>query len=112
MIIKKENRVVHKNSDKCIAYEYSIEDKDINIAYIEIDGRYPDKGRVTNTECKEMLFVVEGSGKVVVEGKEIALNTHDVALILPNQKYYFEGKLKMVMPCSPAWFPKQHKEVD
>ena len=109
MIVKKSNRITHKNSDKCIAYEYLTNDKDINVAYVEIDGRYPDKGRVVNTKCKEIGFVTEGTGKLVVEGNEQTLGAQDVFLILPNQKYYFEGKLKLVVPCTPAWHPEQHK---
>jgi hypothetical protein len=46
MIVKKENRIRHENSPKCTAYEYMMDDKDINIALAEIDGRYPDTGLV------------------------------------------------------------------
>ena len=108
MIIKKKDRVRHENSPQCIAYEYPIEDKDINIAFVEIKGRYPDKGLVTNRRVKEMIFVKGGSGKIVIEGTEHLLEEGDAILILPGEAYFFDGNLELVVPCSPAWYPEQH----
>jgi len=33
-------------------------------------------------------------------------------LIEPGEKYYWEGKMTMFMPCVPAWYAEQHKEVE
>jgi mannose-6-phosphate isomerase-like protein (cupin superfamily) len=110
-IVRKVDAKEFKNSDVCTAFEYPLGDKDINGAVIKLDGRYPDTGRVTNKACKELVFVVRGSGKVVVEGQETELSEGDLAIILPGEKYYFEGKLEMFMPCTPAWYPEQHEEV-
>lgn len=112
MIIKKENRLRHENSPKCIAYEYLHNDKDINVAQIEIDGRYPDIGQVTNKKVKELIFVVEGNGRIVIDNKEDKITEGDAVLILPNQKYSIEGKLKLVISCTPAWSPEQHEIVN
>lgn len=109
MILKKKDRVRHENSPKCIAFEYPMEDKDINVAFIEIKGRYPDEGQVTNEIVKELFFVTKGKGKITIDGKESELEEGDSALILPKQKYFFEGKLSIVVSCAPAWFPEQHK---
>ena len=110
-IIKKENRIIFENSPKCIAYEYPMEDKDINVAIIEIDGRYPDKGHVLNEKVKELVLVTKGRGKIVIENTKLDLNEGDVALIQPKEKYFFEGKLKMIVTCSPAWYSEQHKII-
>jgi mannose-6-phosphate isomerase-like protein (cupin superfamily) len=111
MITKKENRVRHENSLKCIAYEYPMKDKDINVAFIEIDGRYPDNGYVTNESVKEVVFVAKGKGKIVIENKKYDLKEGDVALIQPKEKYFFDGKLELVVSCNPAWYPEQHKSI-
>ena len=110
-VIYKRQTKKFKNSAVCTAIEYPLDDKDINGAVIELNDRYPDKGRVVNLRCKEMAFVINGSGRVVVEGKEIKVQKGDLALIEPGEKYFWEGKMTMFMPCSPAWYPKQHKEV-
>jgi mannose-6-phosphate isomerase-like protein (cupin superfamily) len=112
MIVKKSERKKHFNSSKCIAYEYPLEDKDINIACIEINGKYPDKGRVMNKVCKEIVFVVKGKGKVVIDGKELLISEGDAIFIQPNQKYYFDGKLEITTSCHPTWYPEQHVECD
>ena len=112
MLIKKSERKKFANSPKCIVYEYGHEDNDINFALIELSGRYPDKGRVVNKICKEVAFVVEGKGKVGIDGKEFTLNEDDSVLIEPNQKFFWEGKMKLAMVCHPAFKPEQHVECD
>lgn len=109
--IKNTDSVLHQNSDECIAYEYPLNDKDINIALVEVNGRYPDSGKVFNEECKEIAFVIEGNGKVVVNEKEILLEKGDSILIEPKEHIYWQGNLKMLMSCSPAWAPEQHKTI-
>jgi mannose-6-phosphate isomerase-like protein (cupin superfamily) len=98
-----------KNSETCFATEYPLGDKDINGAIIELTGRYPDKGRVVNLECKEMSYVIKGSGKVAVEDKAINLKEGDLILIEPKEKYFWEGSLTLFVACSPAWRPEQHQ---
>jgi mannose-6-phosphate isomerase-like protein (cupin superfamily) len=101
-----------RNSLVCTAIEYPLGDKDINGAVIKLKGRYPDKGRVVNLKCKELAYVIKGAGRVVVEGKEIQLHQGDLVLIEPGEKYYWEGEMELFMPCAPAWYPEQHKEIN
>ena len=105
-LVKKNETKEFKNSDQCLAIEYPLGDKDINGAVAKITGRYPDKNRAVNTKCKEMAYVISGSGQVVVEGKEYSLNVGDLVLIEPNEKYFWEGNLEIFMPCTPAWYPE------
>jgi mannose-6-phosphate isomerase-like protein (cupin superfamily) len=111
-IIHENQTEKFKNSDTCIATEYPLGDKDINVAFVEVSERYPAKGRVTNEKCKELAYIMEGSGKIVVEGKEIELNEKDLILLEPGESYYWEGNMKMLVSCAPAWHPEQHKEVE
>ena len=60
MIVKRHDRKKFVNSPLCVAYEYGHHDKDMNIAVIELAGRYPRKGRVINKVCKEIALVVDG----------------------------------------------------
>ena len=111
-VIYKNQAKVHKNSDKCTAIEYPLGDKDINGVIIKLTGRYPDKGRVINEKCKELAYVIKGSGLVNIENKEIKLEEGDLVLIEPDEKDYWDGNLTLFMPCTPAWYPEQHKEVE
>ncbi len=111
-VIYKNQTETIKNSDACTVIEYPLGDKDINGAVVELKGRYPDKGRVVNLECKELAYIIKGSGKVVVEGKEVELNEGDLVLLELGEKYFWEGDLVMFVPCAPAWYPEQHREVE
>ena len=79
---------------------------------VKLKGRYPDKGRVVNTVCKELAYITKGSGKIVVEGQEINFSSGDLILIEPGERYYWEGNFEIFSPCVPAWYPKQHQEVE
>jgi mannose-6-phosphate isomerase-like protein (cupin superfamily) len=111
-LIKKSERVKHVNSPACIAYAYEHKDKDINIAFIEIKGRYPDKGSVLNKVCKELIFIIKGRGKVGINNKKFSIKEGDSVLIQPNQKYFLQGKLDTVVCCHPTWYSEQHVECD
>ncbi|MFH1048762.1 MAG: cupin domain-containing protein [Patescibacteria group bacterium] len=110
--IHKNQTKIFKNSETCMAIDYWTGDKDINGAVIDLSGRYPDKGRTVNLECKEMAYIIKGSGKIVVEGEEIKLNDGDLVLIDKGEKYFWEGNLTMFTSCAPAWYPEQYKEVE
>ncbi len=101
-----------QNSAGCVAVEYPLGDADINGALIELSGREPDAGRAVNLECKELAYIINGSGKVVIEGQEINLNAGDLVLIEPGEKFFWEGKMTIFMPCAPAWYPEQYKKVE
>ena len=111
-IVKKSQRKEFKNSEYCIAFEYPINDKDINGAIIKLNGRYPDPGFAINEICKEMAYVVEGNGKIVIEEKEYLISQGDLVLINPGEKYYWQGNMELFMPCTPAWTPEQHKNIE
>lgn len=110
-VIKRSQTREFKNSEVCTAIEYPLGDKDINGAIIKLSGRYPNNGRVVNARCKELAFIMRGSGKIVVEDKEVELHGGDLILIEPGEKYYWEGDMEMFVPCTPAWYPEQHKEI-
>lgn len=111
-IIKKEQRKRFDNGSCCIAYEYPMEDRDINGAVIELSGKYPDKGWAVNTECKEMGYIISGSGKLVIESKEYQVSEGDLILINPGEKFYWQGNMKLFIPCTPAWNPQQYKIIE
>ncbi|MFA5207876.1 MAG: cupin domain-containing protein [Candidatus Paceibacterota bacterium] len=111
-IIHKNQTEKFKNGDNCTAIEYPMGDKDINGAIVELTGRYPTKGRVVNLGCKELAYIIKGSGKVVVEDKEINLEEGDLVLIEAGEKYFWDGNLTVFLPCAPAWNPEQYREVE
>jgi mannose-6-phosphate isomerase-like protein (cupin superfamily) len=109
--IKADQAVRYENSKACVAFEYEFPDeRDIDGAVVEINGRYPE-GLATNEVCKELIHVLEGSGTLTCDGRVIMLTQGDAALIQPNEKYFFEGTLKLFIASSPAWYKAQHKLI-
>lgn len=111
-IIKLENAEKFKNGKSCNVLEYPFNDQDINIATATINGRYPDKGYAINTKCKEVIYVIKGSGILYQKNNTIQFEKGDVIMILPNEEYYFEAKCTILMPCTPAWTKEQYKNIE
>ncbi|MBP7875513.1 cupin domain-containing protein [Candidatus Woesebacteria bacterium] len=111
-IARKEDTKKIKIGTTMVAYEYDILDPAIHGTLVELSGRYPEIGRVVNEKCSELAYVVSGSGKLVIEGDEIEFKDGDQLSVRPGERYYWVANAVMFMPCSPAWYPEQHKEVD
>jgi mannose-6-phosphate isomerase-like protein (cupin superfamily) len=110
--IKADESVRYENSQNCVAFEYEFDgEKDINSAVIELSGRYPDSGFSMNTICKEIIYVIEGSGQVGISDNTTQLKRGDMVRIKPNEHYYFVGKMKLLISSSPAWYPEQYRTV-
>jgi len=111
-IVRKNQTKEFKNSAVCTGVEFPLEDKDINFSIIKVNGRYPDKNKVVNLKCKELAYIIRGSGKLFVGSTETNLNEGDLVFIEPGEAYYWEGNMEMFVPCTPAWYPEQHKEIE
>lgn len=110
-IISRAQAVLRKNSEICLVTEYEMGDPDIDFAAAEITGRYPDKGRVTNTQSKEIVYIQEGTGTIEVDGKSYPLKAGDVLLIEAGEKFYWEGNMTLFISCHPAFTVEQHQRV-
>jgi len=110
-VIHKHNASV-KEDDACTITEYKIDEQHaIDCAIAKVNGRYPSSGSVINEHCKELAYVFEGGGKLVVEHKEVVLNAGDCVLIEPQEKYYWSGHMTLFISCTPEWHVEQHKIV-
>ncbi len=111
-VIKYDNAIKGKNSEKCKTLEYSFNDKDIDLGIATISERYPDEGYGVNLISKELIYVIEGCGTLNFENKKIEFSEGDSILIEPNEKYYYDTEYcKISMACTPAWSIEQHKLV-
>lgn len=101
-----------QNSVNCTVIEYPFENEtDINSAVVELNGRYPDNGLSLNEVCKEIVYVIEGSGTVSAGDAIANLHSGDMVRIESHEPYYFEGAMKLLISSSPAWYPDQYKNV-
>lgn len=99
-----------ENSDKCKVKEYSFNSKKIDLGISTITGRYPEEGYCCNMISEELVYVIEGSGKICYQDGYIDFEKGDAILISPQEKYYWDSTYCVVsLSCTPAWSPDQHK---
>lgn len=108
----KHQAVETKNSEFCIVTKPLIEDETMDFVTVKITGRYPHEKQAINQKCKEIIYVHEGSGKLVVDGKEHFFNAGDVILLEAGEKFYWEGNMSLFISCRPAWSKEQHIIID
>jgi mannose-6-phosphate isomerase-like protein (cupin superfamily) len=107
--VKYESAIIHASSTSCIVYEYPMKNAEMNIGVAEITHRYPDEGYAMNQKCSEMGYILKGSGKLVTEKSVAVLASGDVVYIPHGEKFYWEGNMTVILPCTPAWHPQQHE---
>ena len=106
-VIKYNDAIKGANSDKCKTLEYSFDDEDIDLEIATITGRYPELGYCVNTISKELIYVLEGTGKIYFDNNYIEFAKGDSMLIKPGEKYYWDAKYCVVsMSCTLAWNEK------
>lgn len=108
--LKKEQSKTFKLGN-IVAHEFSIKNKDINIALVEINGRHPQQNWLINEKVTELIYVVKGSAILTTKTEEILLEEGDLAIISPNEKYFWNGNCVLLTPCTPAWTRQQNKTV-
>jgi mannose-6-phosphate isomerase-like protein (cupin superfamily) len=110
--IKSDSSVRFQNSSACTAFEYEFNDEnDINNAVIELSGRYPEAGFAVNLICKEIIYIIEGEGYVYTTDDARYLEAGDMIRLNSKERYYFDGKMKLLISSTPAWRPEQYQNV-
>jgi mannose-6-phosphate isomerase-like protein (cupin superfamily) len=111
-ILLKHQSIQKQGNDVCVITEHPLEDKAINFALAKVSGRYPTTGCTLNHKSKELVYVYEGSGRVVVEDKVYFIQAGDLVLIEPGEKFYWDGTLTLGISCTPAWLAEQNELVE
>lgn len=108
-LLKFEQTQEFKNGNNCTVREYPLRDKDINFSTAVLTGRYPENGYCVNEECKELIYVMDGKGTLNKKNEIIGFKKGDIILIDKGEIYYWDAQCIIAMPCTPAWYPEQHK---
>lgn len=112
-VIRYEKADRISNSDVCNIQEYSFNDEDIDLGVATLTGRYPERGYCKNNVCKELVYVLEGNGKIVFANEEVVFKKGDSILIGKGEKYYWDTRYAVVsLTCTPAFNPEQYELGD
>lgn len=107
-----KNSIVRKVNDDCTITEYPINSNKINIASVEIHGRYPQTGYAVNREVDELVFITNGNGSITQKNKTLSFTAGDTILIEPNEVYFWSGNFTATIACTPAFTAHQHEYID
>jgi hypothetical protein len=85
-----------RDGDTFVAYEYATDDVKLNIARIEIKGRYPREGCMRNLEVKEIIYVEQGVGEVCINDRVTAIGKGDVVFLDVNESVFWNGEVTLI----------------
>lgn len=104
---------VFQNSNHCKGVSFAA-DAPLDIAVVEVSGRYPDAGFIYNEESHEMAYVAKGQGYFKKKGEDWQLiNEGDVIYFKPEERFAWKSDgMTLVMPCSPQFDPNKHHEEE
>lgn len=108
-IIQQDQSKQFANGSFCTAWEYLHQDKDLNLAIIDLSGPYPESGYAVNREVKELVYILEGRIVLILEDKEVELSVGDSVILEIKEKFAWRGSGKMAVFCAPAWNPEQYE---
>ncbi len=112
MLIKKENTIKKENSKSCSVWEYEFPGKKLGIATALINGRYPEQGKVMNSQCETIYYVLDGAGIIHTEQGDFEIKKGDAFFLETGQWYWIEGiNLSVAIVNAPAWFPGQYQNL-
>ncbi len=111
-VVKLESSVKKSNSKNCVITDYCFNSPYMDLVMADIEGRYPNIGYCVNENCDEIAFIIDG--KVTISYKDnqsFELSKSDAVLISKGEQYFWNGTCKMLITCSPSWYPEQYKII-
>lgn len=101
MIIKSEDST-QKKVGPMIINEYKI-NSNFSGALVEING---DHGSLKCLEEDRIYFIVEGTGKFIINNQEKEISSNDLIFVPKETPYNIIGKMKYFLICSPEFNPE------
>lgn len=101
-----------ENSATCKGVSFVDPNAPHDLSVITISGRYPEDGRAINEEVHELVYILEGSGSVEIANEIQKLEAGDVISIPPGKPFFWNGQMKLIMSCQPAFNPEQYSIKD
>lgn len=112
MQIRKESEARrHENTLACVVYDYQLPTGELDSAVIQLSGRYPQDGWAVNTISTSVVYVLEGRGSLLSGLERQELAEGDQILIEKNEKYAFDGTMRLLYSAAPAWSPDQARNL-
>ncbi|HLL60783.1 MAG TPA: hypothetical protein VK338_03630 [Candidatus Nitrosocosmicus sp.] len=93
--MKKNKYVIEKDT---IVEVYKVFGNEQYFAIAEINGRYPQPGKIAHDiNRQEYIYVLTGEILVSINGQQHSLKPEDTCLIKEDDKYYIQGTGKVLV---------------
>lgn len=103
-----QSKAKYHENGAVASWEYEIQNTNLNVASISIQGRYPETGFTSNLKSDSIIHVTNGVGLLGLDnGAKVELEKNDQVHLAVGDAYYFEGDLEIIYAASPAWTPEQ-----
>jgi mannose-6-phosphate isomerase-like protein (cupin superfamily) len=76
----------------CFFWGYNSQNENMSFVRAYIDGRFTNNGRVANTDCEEIYFVLDGSEIIHPEFNDFNVEKDDLYHFKKGEKCWLEGK--------------------
>ena len=103
--------IVNSSTSCLLEYSKKLGDEDLDFCINTICGRYPEAGDCSNLQCKEIAYILEGTGTIHKKDETMNFKQGDVILIEKKELYFWEGNCRIIMVCNPAWNKEQCKII-
>ena len=80
-----------------------------DVASLKVEGRH---GRTKTILSDRFYYVVAGVGAFEVGGKTFEITRGDLVVVPRDTPYDFEGRMELLMFCSPAFDPSKEVFLD
>lgn len=113
MLIRKQQAKIVDLGAKIIR-KYTAPDKQLEINYMVLSGRTPEKAGTFLCETKGhfMALVIKGKGKVFLDKEIFDVGDGDCVDVPAGTKFAAEGNFEYITAENPAWYPEQAQIVD
>lgn len=113
MLIKKGQAKIVDQKTKIIR-KYTASDKQLEVNYMTLNGRTPEKAGTFLCEAKVhfMAYVTKGNGKIFLEEEIFEVGEGDCIDVPAGTKFAAEGNFEYITAENPAWYPEQAQIVD
>ncbi|MEO2241192.1 MAG: cupin domain-containing protein [Euryarchaeota archaeon] len=78
-------------------------DERLSLAEVEVDG---DGEEHYHERITEVYYVLEGTGRVHLNGRPVDVRPGDVVVVRPGVRHKVEGRMRLLVACSPPFDPE------
>lgn len=91
--------------------KFSVDKLTKKTSICQIETGKGHKTTIIEHKCDFIYYILEGKGNFIINGKIESCKKGDLVVIPAGSKFRYEGKLKMLLIVTPAFYPEQEETL-